>query len=40
MGRVLRRPKQDRCADFWHTLRIGLVVAVLLFLILPWLMGG
>ncbi|WP_323775962.1 hypothetical protein [Leisingera sp.] len=33
--KVLRRQKKDPCADFWHTLRIGLAIFVLLILILP-----
>lgn len=30
-----RRPKQDPCADFWHTVRLGLVVFVVLLIVLP-----
>lgn len=32
---MLRKEKEDPCADFWHTLKIGLPLAALLFLILP-----
>lgn len=35
---VFRRPKSDPCKDFWHTLMIGIPVALLLFLILPWIL--
>lgn len=33
----LRREKEDPCADFWHTLRIGGPIAAALFIILPFL---
>lgn len=36
--RLLRRPKGRACDDFWHTLALGLPIALLLFLILPWLL--
>lgn len=36
---MFRRPKRDPCADFWHTLRLGLPIALLLFLILPLMFG-
>lgn len=29
----LRRDKRDPCADFWHTVRIGLILAVPLTLV-------
>lgn len=32
---LLRRPKERPCDDFWHTLKIGLPVAIILFLLLP-----
>lgn len=32
---LLRREKQDPCSDFWHTLRIGVPIAVILFIVLP-----
>ena len=32
---MLRRDKARPCDDFWHTLRIGFAVAVVLFLTLP-----
>jgi hypothetical protein len=32
---ILRRAKGRPCDDFWHTLRLGLPIAGLLFLILP-----
>lgn len=35
---MLRRPKADPCADFWHTLKVGVPVAVALFLILPFIL--
>lgn len=34
---LLRREKEDPCADFWHTLRVGVPVAVVLFIVLPFL---
>lgn len=35
---LLRRPKAKPCDDFWHTLRIGLPIALLLFAILPFVL--
>lgn len=35
----IRRDKRSPCEDFWHTIKWGLLVAALLFLILPCLMG-
>lgn len=35
---MIRRDKTDPCSDFWHVLRIGIPLALLLFLILPWVM--
>lgn len=35
--KILRREKQDPCADFWHTLQIGVPVALMLFIVLPFL---
>lgn len=32
---VLRRPKGRPCEDFWHTMRVGLPLALALFLALP-----
>lgn len=32
---MFRRHKATPCADFWHTLRLGLLAAVLLFVVLP-----
>ncbi len=32
---LFRRPKTDPCADFWHTMRWGLPMALVLALILP-----
>lgn len=37
--RTIRRDKRDPCSDFWHTLRIGLVIGVALFFILPYVIG-
>lgn len=34
-ARIFRRNKRDPCADFWHTLRVGVPLAIVLFLILP-----
>lgn len=34
---ILRRDKARPCDDFWHTLKIGLPIAGLLFLLLPFL---
>lgn len=36
---ILRRPKDNPGKDFWHTLRLGAPIAVLLLLALPWLLG-
>lgn len=36
---ILRREKVDPCADYWHTMRVGLTVAALLFIILPRIMS-
>ena len=36
---ILRREKENPCADYWHTLRIGLPIAAILFLLLPFLMS-
>ena len=30
-----RRSKKDPCADFWHTIRIGVAAFLLLLIILP-----
>lgn len=32
---VLRRPKGRPCEDFWHTLMVGVPIAVILFIVLP-----
>lgn len=37
--RRLRRDKADPAQDFWHTLRIGAVIACALFVLLPPLLG-
>lgn len=29
-GQVFRRPKERPCEDFWHTIRVGLVLAALM----------
>ena len=29
-GQVFRRPKRKPCEDFWHTIRVGLVLAALM----------
>lgn len=34
---ILRREKARPCDDMWHTLKIGLPIAGLLFLLLPFL---
>lgn len=34
-ARVLRREKVSPYADFWHTLLLGIPLAVALFLLLP-----
>jgi hypothetical protein len=34
---ILRRAKRDPYSDFIHTLQIGVPVAVILFLILPFI---
>jgi hypothetical protein len=34
---LFRREKARPCDDFWHTLKIGLPIAALLFLVLPFL---
>jgi hypothetical protein len=36
---LLRREKQDPCADYWHTMKIGIPIAAILFLLLPFLIG-
>jgi hypothetical protein len=36
---LLRRNKKRPCDDFWHTLLIGLPIAVLLFIVLPFIFG-
>ncbi|WP_435659697.1 hypothetical protein [Leisingera caerulea] len=35
----IRRDKQDPCADFWHTLRVGGVCFLVLLVILPKVIG-
>ncbi len=32
---IFRREKTDPCADMWHTLAVGVPLAVVLFLVLP-----
>ncbi len=32
---TFRRPKETPCADFWHTIRIGLAIFVALIIGLP-----
>lgn len=32
---ILRREKKNPCADFWHTLSVGIPIAAALFVILP-----
>lgn len=32
---TFRRDKTDPCADFWHTLKVGAPLAVVMILILP-----
>ena len=32
---VLRRPKRGPCDDFWHTMRIGIPIFVVLLVSLP-----
>lgn len=34
---LLRRDKTTPCEDMWHTLKLGLPLALLLFLILPFI---
>lgn len=34
----LRRKKKGAAADFWHTLRIGLVIFIFLLVLLPMLL--
>lgn len=36
---MIRKPKSDPCADFWRTIRMGAVIAAVLFLLLPRIMG-
>ncbi|WP_281172297.1 hypothetical protein [Leisingera caerulea] len=35
----IRRDKQNPCADFWHTLRVGVVCFFVLLVILPKVIG-
>lgn len=35
---MLRRPKGKPCDDFRHTLAIGLPIAVVLFIVLPFIL--
>ena len=35
---ILRREKKDPYADFWHTLQVGIPIAAVLFLVLPFLL--
>jgi|GEM_PF-2621981 len=37
--RTIRRAKTSPCADFWHVMRIGCVVGLVLFFTLPKLIG-
>lgn len=37
--RYLRRKKKGAAADFWHTLRIGFIIFVVLLVFLPMLFG-
>lgn len=37
--RRLRRPKTTPHADFWHVLRIGTAIGLILFAVLPRLIG-
>lgn len=30
-----RRPKSDPCADFWHTLKIGVPIGIAMLFVLP-----
>lgn len=32
---VFRREKSTPCADFWHTMRVGMVIFVVLLVVLP-----
>ncbi len=32
---VLRRPKRSPCDDFWHTIRVGIPIFVVLLVALP-----
>lgn len=36
---ILRREKTTPCQDFWHTMRVGLVIFAVLLAVLPPLMG-
>lgn len=35
---ILRREKISPCEDFWHTLRVGIPVALLLFVVMPFIL--
>ncbi|WP_282960745.1 hypothetical protein [Actibacterium sp. MT2.3-13A] len=35
----LRRDKRSPCEDFWHTLRWGVPVGLVLMIVLPWIMA-
>ena len=37
--RLIRRERVSPCADFWHVLRFGLAIAVVLFVALPKILG-
>lgn len=37
--RRIRKAKSTPCEDFWHTLRLGLIVAAVLFVLLPRVIG-
>lgn len=36
---MIRKPKADPCTDFWRTIRMGAAIAVLLFFLLPRILG-
>ncbi len=33
-----RRPKQSPCADFWHTIKLGGAIFLVLLIILPFVL--
>lgn len=36
---IFRREKSDPCADYWHTMRLGIAIALFLFILLPKVMS-